>query len=357
MPQISILIINYNSGDRLPRVLRYIAAQHFQDFEVVVWDNASSDGSTQIDFPEGIEGRVIPHRENLGFAGGVMAAIPHCEGDWVAVLNPDAYPEPGWLAALWRGAERYGPSTVLGCVQICEGAQDRLDGLGDAYHISGTAWRGGFGKPAAQYPITEDVEIFAACFAGALFHKETFLDHGGLDTDFFCYHEDVDFGFRHRLFGGRSILIHDAVMLHEGSGVTGRYSDFTVFHGIRNRQWTFIKNMPTPLLPVAVPAFVLFSVAFLIRSFMLGIGKSYSRGWWAAWRGQAAYWQKRREIQSRRRISIWALARCLSWSPLAPLRRAPQLMKIGDELPPSTDRDTDQRHPDSPHAATHRSPH
>ena len=324
---VSIIIINYNSGDRLVQVLTALQNQSFTDFDVILFDNASSDGSPATKLPQNLRTQWVFSETNLGFAGGVMAALPHAAGEWVVFLNPDAYPEPEWLARLWAGTHRYGPSTILGSVQLQAEDREILDGLGDAYHISGTAWRGGFGKSVTLRP-DEDREIFAACFAASMAHRETFFDHGGLDTDYFCYHEDVDFGFRHRLLGGRAVLVHDAVVHHEGSGITGRYSDFTVFHGIRNRQWTFLTNMPALFLPIAIPMYVGFSLAFLVRSFMLGIGKPYCRGWWAGMKGMRAAWRKRRQLQPRRQARLIDIARALRWSPIAPLRRAPDLFRI-----------------------------
>jgi GT2 family glycosyltransferase len=324
---ISVLIVNYNSGDRLPRVLAALAAQDHHPFEVVVVDNASSDGSHDVAAPEGLDLRVVRLDTNTGFAGGVMAAAGHARHPWLAFLNPDAYPTRHWLHSLAHAAREYGSTAALSSVQLMAADTDRLDGLGDVYHASGVAWRGGFGKSVNLRP-DHDGEVFAPCFAAAMVHAETFRRNGGLDTDFFCYHEDVDYGFRHRLYGGRTILVSRAEVLHEGSAITGRYSEFTVFHGIRNRLWTFAKNMPLPLLPVTVPAYVLFSLAFLLRSFMLGIGRPYMRGVAAGLRGLGPQLVKRRLIQRERNVSLWQIAKAISWSPIAPFRRAPRVTPL-----------------------------
>ena len=257
-----------------------------------------------------------------------MLGAELARGNWLVFLNPDAYPEADWLSALMAAGRKYGPETMLGSVQLAEDNPDILDGLGDTYHMSGVAWRGGFGKPAAPRLPDGDTEIFAACFAAAAVNRELFLRLGGLDRDFFCYHEDVDYGYRHRLAGGRAILVRDAVIHHEGSGITGRFSDFTVFHGIRNRMWTLAKNTPLALSPVVVPAYLIFSLGFLVRSFMLGIGKPYMRGFAAGLRGLPAMLRKRRDIGSLRAVSVPDIARRFSWSPLAPFRRAADLRPV-----------------------------
>lgn len=329
MPRVCIIIINFNAGDRLAKVLEALSRQTWRDFNVLIFDNASSDGSENCPRPQGLDVALVRADTNLGFAGGMMAAIAHTDAPWIAALNPDAYPDSDWLAKLVAASDRYGPQTVLGSVQLMADDPEQLDGLGDTYHASGVAWRGGFGKSVKARPNT-DKEIFAACFAATLFHRQTFHDHGGLDTDFFCYHEDVDFGFRHRRRGGRAILVHDAVVTHEGSAITGRYSAFTVFHGIRNRQWTLVKNMPWVLMPFALPLYLLFSLAFLIRSYMLGIGFPYVRGWWAGIRDMGPMLKKRKHYGETPLVSAWTIAKAMSWSPIAPLRRAPDLRDIKD---------------------------
>lgn len=334
MLAVSVLIVNYNSGSRLANVLARLAAQTYQNFEVVVLDNASTDDSALAADRAEIPVQLVRNAENTGFAGGIMDALPHTKGQWLAILNPDAYPDENWLQSLINAADKYGPDTFLGSVQRQADRPSHLDGLGDVYHASGVAWRGAFGKPAARFPIAEDREIFAPCFAAAMVHRDRFESLGGLDRDFFCYHEDVDIGFRHRLEGGRSILVHDAIVDHEGSAISGRYSSFTVFHGIRNRLWTFVQNMPGPLLPICLPLYLAFSLAFLVRSAMLGIAPPYVRGMVAGVRGLPLALRKRKERQRRRRASIREIAGALSWSPIAPFRRAPDLRPVR-QWPPS----------------------
>lgn len=331
MLTVSVLIVNYNSGERLANVYRALERQTFNDFELIVLDNASEDGSENAAPPKGLPVRVIKNIENTGFAGGVMDGAAHANGRLLVFLNPDAYPEPDWLKALVAAAERDGPSAIHGSVQLNADDPETLDGLGDVYHVSGVAWRGAFGKPRSRYPMTDDREIFAPCFAAAMVDREWFFSIGGLDRDFFCYHEDVDFGFRHRLRGGRAVLVRDAIVHHEGSAITGRYSDFTVYHGIRNRFWTLIKNMPLVLMPVAIPIFLAFSAAFLLRSFMLGIGKPYVRGWMAGFLGTPKIWRQRRSAHGGSPAPWTAIAKAMVWSPIAPFRRAPDLRPWPDE--------------------------
>lgn len=334
-PLIAVIIVHFHAGGRLARVLAALETQVLHDFDVVIVDNGSAPGELDPLARPGV--KIVRPGRNLGFAEGCNHGAAATRAPLLVFLNPDAYPAPDWLSALATAARTYGPGTALGSVQLDAGTPTQLDGLGDVYHVSGVAWRGGFGRPATARP-DGDREIFAACFAAALVHRVDFDALGGLDPEFFCYHEDVDFGFRLRLRGGRAILVHNAEVLHEGSGTTGRYSPFTVYHGIRNRLWTLAKNMPAPLLPLAIPAYLAFSIIFLIRSFMLGIGVPFCNGTLAGIAGLGNIVRKRRMVQASRKASSLALLRAMRLSPFAPLRRAPDLRAVRPMAGASPDR-------------------
>ncbi len=327
MPTVSVIIVSYNSGaKRLSKALISLGAQTFTDFEILLYDNASSDGCVD-NLPQIKNLRLIRGVDNLGFAGGVNRAADQATGDWLALLNPDATADPNWLDALMRATRDYPDVKSFGSVQINADDPALLDGLGDVYHASGIAWRGGFGQSVDLRPDA-DRDIFAPCAAGSLYERVTFDQLGGLEEEFFCYHEDVDFGFRLRLAGWRSILVHDATIHHEGSGTTGRYSTFTVYHGTRNRIWTFIRTMPPLLFWPLMPVFILSNIVLFIRAVVIGSGGAYFRGIRDGFFSASRAWKARRKLQKERRASYRMLMKSLSWSPLVLLGRKPVMRKI-----------------------------
>ncbi|HXI87420.1 MAG TPA: hypothetical protein VNH64_08175, partial [Parvularculaceae bacterium] len=126
-----------------------------------------------------------------------------------------------------------------------------------------------------------------------------------------------------RLAGGRAVEVPAARVSHEGSGVTGRRSDFTTYHGHRNRLWTYFKNMPGPILWPMLPFHLLVNAYLLMRLSAKGLGAPYVRAMRDAWRDRARIFVERRRIQAARRASLGAIAGALSWSPFALMRRAP----------------------------------
>jgi GT2 family glycosyltransferase len=91
------------------------------------------------------------------------------------------------------------------------------------------------------------------------------LDAGGFDEDFFSYYEDVDLGFRLRLYGLASYYVPHAVVHHIGSASTGKMSDFSVYYEQRNLLWTYLKNMPSVLLWFSLPFHIVLSLAFFFK--------------------------------------------------------------------------------------------
>jgi len=194
---------------------------------------------------------------------------------------------------------------------------NKFDGLGDEYHAFGVAWRAGFGKPVEDV-ITR--EAFGPCGAGAFYDRRAFQDVGGFDESFFCYHEDVDLAFRLRLAGYRCVQSADAVIDHVSSAISGRASDFAVYHGTRNRIWTFFKNMPLSLLLLLTVPHILANLAFLIMSLMRkGRFKPTFRGM----RDGFFTRPQTRTPKVKRKASLIDIMGAMGWNPLKVVNRAP----------------------------------
>lgn len=303
-PGIAVLIVNYNSGALLSRSLEALSRQTVRDFRVVVVDNASSDGSA--DDIESRSGSVALVRagSNLGFAAGNNLALRHAGGaKWIALLNPDAFPEPEWLEKLMQAVSAWPGFTFFGSRMLLADTPQLLDGTGDVYHASGMAWRRHHGAPGAQVAIEAD-EIFGPCAAAALYARATLDEAGGFDERYFCYHEDVDLAFRLRLLGHRCRYVPAAVVHHVSSGITGRRSDFATYHGQRNLVWTYVKDMPGALFWLFLPLHLLMNaaaVAICAARGQLGVALRAKRD---ALRGLGTALVQRRAIQAGRRAGL-----------------------------------------------------
>ena len=316
LPEVTVAVVNFNSGPYLARCLAALKGQTYDRFTVIVVDNASSDESLKAleNLPAGW--RAVQMAENIGFAAANNRAIALARSSWVATLNPDAFAEPDWLEQLMRATRRYPDATAFGSLQIDAAHPDRIDGAGDACSATGLFWRGGFGKPLAGNSV--EGEVLAPCAAAALYHRETVLAAGGFDEDFFCYGEDMDLGLRLRLAGQRTIQLANAVVRHVGGGSGGGQSEFARYHGARNRLWVFVKDMPAAVFWPMLPLHLLLTAVLGVRSAIKKDFRVFARAISGALAGLPRAMTKRREIQRARRTSF---ARMLSWSPLAGVRR------------------------------------
>ena len=264
-PLISVVIVNYNGGAFLQEAVNALSRQTLKDFELIVFDNASSDGSADaLDLTGLAEARLIRHSDNIGFAAGNNRAAEAARGTWLALLNPDTVAAPDWLEKLIAASQAYPDCRNFASAQINLNNPDLLDGAGDAYLIFGFPWRGGFGRPASELPPSG--WVFSACGAAAMYDRELFLSMGGFDERFFCYCEDVDLGFRLQLAGYDCRFVSEAVVRHAGSGITGHRSAFSTYYGTRNRIWTYSKNMPPAVLVATFPVHVLLTLYIVARN-------------------------------------------------------------------------------------------
>lgn len=310
---VALIVVNFNGGGYLRRCLEALSQQNFRDFHTVVVDNASTDGSA-----DGIEERyssvtLLRAGANLGFAAGNNLGLKQAAGaKWIALLNPDAFPEPEWLQRLVAAAAAHPEFSFFGCRMRLADTPTRLDGTGDVYHVSGAAWRRDHGA-RLERGAAEPGEIFGPCAAAALYSRAALEEAGGFDERYFCYHEDVDLAFRLRLRGHRCWYAPDAVIDHVGSGITGRRSDFATYHGHRNLVWTYVKNMPGALFWLFLPLHLLFnlaSIAVCAARGQLGVILRAKRD---ALRGLGAALAQRREIQAGRRAGARALLAVMSF--------------------------------------------
>lgn len=297
-----------------------MAKQSFAKFECFIVDNGSTDYSLA-SLPK-LDKRftLLKLGENTGFARGNNIAASKAKGEWLALLNPDAFARSDWLEKILDATSCAPHVTMVGSTQYMALEPDIYDGVGDFYHVTGLAWRGKHGHSIENHS-PETAEVFGPCAAAALYHRETFIGLGGFDERFFCYHEDVDLAFRMRLAGGICIQKADAIIDHVSSGISGKASSFAVYHGTRNRIWTFVKCMPLPGLLLFGPFHIALNIAFLFWSlFRKGRAKPTWRGVRDGVKGIPSVWKDRKTVE--RTSGLSPLLRVMTLNPLKFIRRA-----------------------------------
>jgi len=319
VPLVSIIIVYWNSAEHLPRCLDCLVRQTFQDFEVILIDNGSFD--KELDNLDqkfsALTLRVEHFASNLGFARANNIGADLARGQWLALLNSDAFPEPAWLERILQAANRCPEFSFFSSRQLQFNQPDILDGSGDEYHMSGLAWRRFYNHPAKDYGLKEE-EVFSACAAAAIYDREGFLRVGGFDESYFSYFEDVDLSFRLRLAGGRCLYVPQAEIYHVGSASSGKTSDFVMYHGHRNLVWTFFKNMPGYLFWLYLPLHILMNFFFGFSFLLKGKGPAVLKAKVDAFYQLPAIIPQRKLIQSTRKISTHELLKVINTQLFAP---------------------------------------
>jgi N-acetylglucosaminyl-diphospho-decaprenol L-rhamnosyltransferase len=326
LARVSILIVAYKSRVHLPRLFDCLDDQTERDFETILIDNASPGGLQPDAVTIARASQFVQNDTNCGFAVASNQAARLAGGDWVIMLNPDAFPEPDWLKRLLEASVRYPGIGAFGSTQLLDEDPARLDGAGDVYHAAGIPFRGGYLRPVPD--ARADGEAFTPCAAAAMWRSDVFAALGGFEEGYFCYCEDVDLGFRHRLRGGRMVQVANAYVRHLGAASSGRLSDFAVYYGIRNRLWTFVRCMPGPLFWLLLVPHIGATLLLWAHTAWRGAGAAYGRGLRDGVAGLPHVWTQRRAIQGSRTVKLAALLRQFAWSPLSLLTRAIVLRKL-----------------------------
>ncbi len=298
LPQVSIIIPNWNTRPWLAGCLEALRGQSYQDFEVFVVDNGSGDGSVAFVRQHYPEVKLLTFTENRGFAAAANAGIAATQTDYVVLLNVDTIPRPDWLLHLVQVMDQSPPE--VGSVtskMLSLKNPEILDDAGNLLSWYGSAKKRGKGEPAEQYDQLE--EVFSAC-AGAALYRRSFLEAvGGFDENFVSYLEDVDLGLRGRLYGYRCLYVPTAQVLHQWQGA-GLPRPQYVYFSTRNRLTLLFKNIPGSLL--LKHAFTLLYGQFY---FLLAYKKPFH-----SLAGIASFlaalpriWRQRRSILARQRIS------------------------------------------------------
>ena len=300
MPACSVIVVNWNGRHHLDACLGALRRQTFTDFEAILVDNGSVDGS--VDHVRRhhpwVELVVLP--ENRGFCGGNNEGIRRARGRYLALLNNDTEADPAWLGELVTALERQQVGFCASQIRLFD-ARDLLDSAGDVFAINGVASKRGHLRDASGY--AEPGEVFGACAAAALYRRSMLEDIGLLDEDFFLVFEDADLSFRARNAGYRCAYVPTARVYHRTNASIGTYTHAYVYYGQRNLELAFLKNMPLPLLVKYLPVHVAYDLLALVFFAAHGRLWSFLQAKGAALRCLPATLRKRRAIQARRVVS------------------------------------------------------
>lgn len=302
--RLSVIIPHWNGKIHLETCLSSLARQTYADLEVIIADNASTDGSQEYIrdcFPQF---RIEQLSENRGFTGACNAGMRASTGEFIALLNNDTEVDANWAQEIVISFRQHPEAGFVASRMMLFDRRDFFHTAGDFFRLDGQAGnRGVWEKDCGQFDRAE--YVFSACGGASVYRRRLLEEVGLLDDDFFFSHEDLDLGWRAQMLGYKCLYVPRAVVYHKlsasGGGVTSSYYDG------RNSLYLLWKNYPTALW----------------WRYAKAIWRNQWRQGWAAlraWRGEAArarlrgmvagvltarrMLKKRARIQYSRRVSI-----------------------------------------------------
>ena len=275
MNKVTVIIPNYNGLQFMEPCLKALEGQNYKEFDLLVVDNGSQDGSG-----EWLRERGIPTLflgENTGLSGEVDAGSRAVSTPYVILLNNDTEPLPDYVGELVRCLDRFPEVFSASSKMIQLYHKDLMDDAGDMYSVLGWAYQRGVGQPSSGYQRA--CQVFAACAGAAIYRREVFEEIGYFDESHFAYLEDIDVGYRARIYGYRNVYCPTAKVYHVGSGTSGsKYNSFKVRLAARNNLYLNYKNMPLPQLILnAVPIGMGMAVKYGFFK-KLGFAEDYREG-------------------------------------------------------------------------------
>lgn len=316
-PFFSVVVLNWNGRALLDECLSSLRGQAFVDFEVVVVDNGSTDGSaewldTQAD--EIIVSIRLP--DNRGYAEGNNVGIRHARGRWIVLLNNDTAADPAWLSAIASAIGRHPEAGMFTPKILNYDRRDEIDNTGHVIYLDALA-RGQNRLERDDGRFDAEVEAAWPSGCAGVYKRELLDDVGLLDERFFAYAEDVDLGLRARWAGWSCWYVPAARVYHKYSATAGSFSPRKAFLVERNRFWVLIKNFP--LLEIAISPFTTgWRYAMHLRAALQGRGAAGKmagqhsiwklfgttlRAELAAIAGAPSILRERRRLEAKRRIS------------------------------------------------------
>jgi len=309
-PSVSVVVVNFNGRELLKQCLLTLSKTDYSNYEIVVVDNASTDGSlTEIKRSFGSDPRIklVENSENVGHAEGCNIGAQMSKGRYLVFLDSDTeFNAENWLWELVKVMENDGSVGLAQAKLVLAEDKSCLDYVCVAVDALGT-WAATYGSKEER--LKENFEILAASAGCCIVRREVFNQAGGFDADYFIYDDDTDLSLRARLLGYRIVFVPSALVIHRG-GVLRGVTSSTLYHSSKNRVRTVLKNYE--LRNVWWRFSVLTFFTFIVSVGFIALkkndeAKATMRGLVSSIKDLPEIWRKRLLLQSKRRVRDFEL--------------------------------------------------
>lgn len=307
---VSIVVLSYNSKEDLAECISSLLTQTYHSFEIIVVDNASTDGSEEFvrtNFPEI---KVIQTGKNLGYAAGNNAGFKVAKGEYIIVVNPDTVADPEWVAELIKPLNSDQTITATTSKILLYSQKDRINTCSNKNHPTGLTFCKGLFESADEFDEYLEVSSVSGCsFA---IRSDVLKSINGFDPDFFLYQEDADLSWRIRFAGGKIVYVPGSIIYHKYKLSIAPWKEFYLE---RNRYLILFKNLDSVTLFFLLPSLTVTEIITMGHAILNGPKYIQSKLLAYLWvlRNAKAVIIKRRETLSKKIISDREFFNLLDW--------------------------------------------
>ena len=302
MPTISVIILNWNGQHFLQDCLCAMRHQTFRDFETILVDNGSTDGSVEYVRTQFPEVRLLALADNLGFTGGNIAGYAQASGTLIALLNNDTEAHSGWLEEIHKASRAYPDAGSFASKMMYFDQRERVENCGFDLGIAGVTLD--LGRDELDGPTwAQPRKVFGASGGAVVYRRSMLEEVGFLDPDFFMTYEDADLSFRAQLRGYDCVFVPGGIVYHRYRATNRKTPSRQVFYSQRNIEFVYLKNMPLALILRSAPQRLLYEVGAAIYFSKQGAGSAFFRAKLDVLKNLPSVLRKRSEIQKRKTIT------------------------------------------------------
>jgi GT2 family glycosyltransferase len=300
-PLVSLIVISYNNKKDLNECLTSLKNQDYENFEIVLVDNNSSDNSVEI--AKGFKGiKIIENKKNEGFAKGnnlgIKNAFKNKKVKYIVCINPDTITKKSWLKELVSVAEE---NKLIGSVQskvLLNNNKTKINSAGNNINFLGVGICGSYMKDKKTENKIKEIGYASGC--SVLYSREALEKVGLYDEDFFMYKEDLDLGWRLSLFGYKNLFAPKSIVYHKYS-FSKKGNKF--YYLERNRLIVLLKNYKIKTLFLIFPLGLFFEIGMILYSIKGKFFLKKVKGYAAIIKDLPKIISKRIELQKNRKIN------------------------------------------------------
>jgi GT2 family glycosyltransferase len=298
-PAVTVIIPNYNGKHYLNDCIYSICNQTFEDFEVIIVDNASVDGSVEYiktNFPQI---KIIENSSNLGFSKAVNQGAKFSKAKYLAILNNDTIVDSKWLEEFISFTNEYNDFGACQSKILLYECTETVNTVGNEIFYLGQGWSGGYGQVADSYKNIKEVTY---CSGASMFIRRDILERVGYfdDEEVFMYHDDLDLGWRLLILGYKNYLIPNSIVYHKYNYSRNHKKYYFVEV---SRFVSIIKYYEMKTILLILPAMITLEVGIVLFSILNGWFLDKIKVYLYIISNFLRLLQKRRMIQGRRILS------------------------------------------------------